>query len=127
MNGVPDNVAAQPLSPWWQLSTDTGTLIQVSDTSLLGGTQSNYYEDNLARDPDDTGDQRRYGDTGIYITNPSLAFTYRFSIYALLGRQPNVGATYEAYFEQPFSVTAQLFGDFSPEKIYLPLVVRNLS
>jgi hypothetical protein len=125
VDGMADSVPDEPFSAWWQLATDTGTLIQVADTAPIGGAPRNYYEDDAAVDGSDTGDQRRYGDTGVYIATPRLAFSYRFSVYALPGTQPNVGAAYEAFFRQPLSVKAHLFGDFRPNRIYLPLALRQ--
>jgi hypothetical protein len=125
VDGVPDSVATEPLSPWWQLTTDAGTLVHVSDTDPIGGTASNYYEDDATIDNSDTGDQRRYGDAGIYVENPNLAFDYTFSVYALPGAQPNVGAAYEAFFRHPLSVKATLLGDTRPHKIYLPSTLRQ--
>jgi hypothetical protein len=127
VDGTADGVPAEPFSAWWQLATDAGTLIQVADVAPIGGTPSNYYEDDAAVDDSDTGDQRRYGDTGAYIDNPLLNFTYSFSIYTLPGTQPNVGTAYEAFFRHPLSVKAQLFGDFWPEKVYLPLTLSQFS
>jgi hypothetical protein len=125
VDGDPDTVPATPLSPWWQLSTNTGTLIQVQDAASLGGTQSNYYVDNATFDSSDTGDHRHYGDTGISIQNPNPAFTYIFVLYVLLGTQPNVGATYEAFFTHPLSAMTVVHGDPRPEKIYLPVIEKN--
>ena len=106
VDGITDTVAAEPLSPWWQLSTDAGTLIQVADTTSIGGTQSNYYIDNSEWDWRDTGDHLHYGDTGVYIADPNQSFTYTFTIYFLSGSQPNIGDVYEAYFMQPLLAAA---------------------
>jgi len=125
VDGIADTVAAEPLSPWWQLSTDTDTLIQVADTSPISGTQSNYYIDNSEVDASDTGDQRHYGDTGVFIANPNLSFTYTFAIYFLTGFQSNLGERYAAYFSQPLSAAAQLQQLELPAKVYLPLIMKN--
>jgi hypothetical protein len=106
VDGITDTVPAEPLSPWWQLSTSYGTLIQVADTTSIGGIQSNYYVDNSEWDWSDTGDHRHYGDTGVYIADPNRSFTYTFSIYFLSGSQPNIGEVYEAYFMHPLLVAA---------------------
>ena len=124
VDGITDTVPAEPLSPWWQLSTSDGTMIQVADTTSIGGTQYNYYVDNSEWDWLDTGDHMHYGDTGVYIADPNKSFTYRFSIYFLPGSQPNVGEAYAAYFSHPLSVTAQLQRLELPEKVYLPVVFR---
>ncbi len=122
VDGITDSVAAVPLSPSWQLSTDAGTLIQVADTTSIGGTQSNYYVDNSEWDWRDTGDHLHYGDTGVYIANPNQSFTYTFTIYFLTGSQPNLGETYAAYFSHPLSATAQLHRLELSMKVYLPVV-----
>jgi hypothetical protein len=106
VDGITDTVPAEPVSPWWQLSTSDGTLIQVADTTSIGGTQYNYYVDNSEFDWLDTGDRLHYGDTGVYVADPNQSFTYTFTIYFLPGSQPNVGDTYEAYFMQPLLVAA---------------------
>ena len=125
VDGVTDTVAALPLSLWWQVSTSNGTLIRVADTTPIGGIQSNYYVDRLEWDGSDTGDRRHYGDTGISIDDPKRSFTYLSSIYFLPDTQPNVGATYGAFFAHPLSATALLYGDPRPEKVFLPVVMKN--
>jgi len=90
---------------------------------LFGGTESNHYVANWEVDVSDTGDQRHYGDTGVFIGNPNLSFTYTFSIYLLAGAQPNVGATSEALFTHPLSVTGLL--QEPPVRIYLPVIMKN--
>lgn len=125
VDGITDTVAAEPFSPWWQLSTGMGTAIQVADTSPIGGNQTNYYVDDATWDSSDTGDRRHYGDTGIHITSPNLSFTYTFAIYFLPGSQPNVGETYAAYFSQPLVVTAQLQELELPVKVYLPTIQKG--
>lgn len=125
VDGITDTVAAKPLSAWWQLATSTGTLIQVVDTSSIGGTPSNYYVDNSAWDGSDTGDRRRYGDTGISIEKPNGVFTYSFAYYMLPGVQPNVGATYAAFFTHPLSTTTLHQGVPRRWELYLPTFMSN--
>jgi len=106
VDGEPDAVPEEPVSSWFQLSTGDGTLVQVGDTSSMGGAQYNYYEDNSINPVADTGDGKRYGETGVFVHRPNRSFTYTFALYVLPGTQPNVGATYEDYYVQPLSVTA---------------------
>jgi len=123
-DGIPDAVAEEPLSPWWQLSTAAGTLVYAADTTPIGGTQSNYYVDDATVDASDTGDQRHYGDTGVSIQGPNLEFSYTFALYVLPGVQPNQGETYAAYLAQPLSVSTQLMRLDLPLKLYLPRIHR---
>jgi hypothetical protein len=122
VDGVADNVPATPFSPWMQLSTADGTLIQVADRDELGGTLSNFYEDDSTTDPDDTGDQLRYGEIGTIIAaagRPSQ-LNYDFSLYALPGNQPNQGAQYNQYYLNPLTVLATRFSDVNETFTFLP-------
>jgi len=118
VDGITDTVPSTPLSHWWQLSTEYGTVVQVGDSGSIGGRQTNYYRDNAEPDEDDTGDGQSFGDVGVYVENSNHSFTYRFGLYFLPGAQPNLGSSYEAYFSQPLSARASLQG--LPMKIYLP-------
>jgi hypothetical protein len=124
VDGVPDQVPETPFSSWWQLSTSNGTVIQACDASEMGGTPTNYYEDDSTWDFYDTGDHRRYGDTGVLVEDANSSFTYRFAIYFLDESQPNVGETYASYFAQPVSAMAHFRQLHLPESLYLPLVLR---
>jgi hypothetical protein len=123
VDGEADFVAEEPVSSWFQLSTDEGTLIQIGDTTSMGGTQYNYYEDDSTYEDSDTGDGKRYGDTGVFIKKPNQSFTYTFALYSLPGAQPNLGTTYEAFFMQPLSARASLQG--LPVKVYLPITMKD--
>jgi hypothetical protein len=124
VDGSPDVVAITPLSPWWQVSGDTGTVVQVTDASGTGGTQVNYYKDDASLDPDDTGDGRSYGDTGIEITPLGATVAYRSAMFVLPAGMQNVGAAYAAYAANPLLVTATLWGR-APQRCALPLVLRG--
>lgn len=107
IDGMPDPaVGLDPFSPWWQVSGETGTLMQVANSSGLGGTQTSYYKDDATIDTDDTGDQRSYGDTGIEVDSPNDTIDYRTTLYVLPPDQDNVGEQYAAYFAEPLEVTA---------------------
>ena len=117
-DGTADTVPATPFSPWWQLSTTAGTVIQVSDTSTIGGTPTNYYLDSAATDSADTGDKQHYADAGGAISDPNLSFEYVFAFYFLPTSESNVGEGYAANFFQPLVATAQ----FQGRQVFLPLV-----
>jgi hypothetical protein len=102
-----------PRSPWWQLSTDYGTLLQIGDSGSIGGEQTNYYLDDLELDPDDTGDGRSYGDIGVRVEDPVENFTYTFALYSLPITETNFGETYYARFSHPLMVTATRQAGFS--------------
>jgi hypothetical protein len=121
VDGSPDAVPATSFSRWWQLATTSGSLIQVGDYSEVGGSPKNFYLDDAAA-ADPTGEPGHYGDTGARIDNPSNGFTFNFNYYFLPGSQPNVGAQYEDYFDQPLASSVELHDD--REKVYLPMVMR---
>jgi acetyl esterase/lipase len=114
VDGITDTVPATPYSPWWQLSTVSGTIVFVGEASSAGVLLTNYYVDNADYDPSDTGDQQHYGDVGVVIDNADPSFIYTGTLYFLSGSHPNVGAAYEARRTHPLSVTAVLFGDPRP-------------
>jgi pimeloyl-ACP methyl ester carboxylesterase len=125
VDGSPDPaVQEEPLSPWWQVSHTSGTLVQVADTAGVGGTQANYYLDDETEDADDTGDQRSYGDTGLMVDGPSSTIEYRTSLYVLPGGLSNVGEMYAAQAANPLRVTA-LAPSTLTQSIYLPMLLRQ--
>ena len=104
-------------------------MIQVSDPTLAGGTQTNYYcDDNTSGtecgDPITTGDGVSYGDAGILIEgNVNRDFTIATSLFVLPSGEDNLGSTYEDYFFNPLQAAAYLNGQ--PTMIYLPLILKN--
>ena len=122
VNGVPDNVPANPLSTWSQLSRATGTVVQVSDVGQVGGVQTNYYVDDQQIDNTDTGDQRRYGDNGIRVNNPNLSFSLKFAFFFLNSSQPNIGASYVSCLQQSLIATPRLQVLQQSRQVYLPML-----
>lgn len=104
--GGTDGVSETPLSDWSQVSSGTGTLVQVSDVSESGGTAKNYYKDDSEVDFDDTGDQRSYGDMGTRVEDPGTTLVYVTVVFVLPGSQPNVGEQYATYVSDGLEVTA---------------------
>jgi hypothetical protein len=91
-----------------------------------GGTVSNYYQDNSAVDPTDTGDQLSFGDAGLRIDNPGLLIQLRLVTYILPpGTTTNVGAAYFSQVNNPLIATAtiQRFG-FNFDT-FLPIILKN--
>lgn len=125
INGLTDSVAETPLSRWFQVSHSSGRLIQVTDSSLVGGTQGNYYTDDNT--VDNLGQLGSYGDSG-YLFSGSInkAFTLRSSLYILPpagGGSGNVGATYESFFFNPLSVCAALQAQVC-QQTFLPIIFK---
>jgi hypothetical protein len=94
VDGVPDAVAATPPTDWWQVSGSTGSVVQIADTSLLGGTRTDYYKDDKTVDPADTGDMVSYADCGSLVENPNQNMRFRLFYYILPANQLKVGAVY---------------------------------
>jgi hypothetical protein len=108
VDGRPDAMPLRPASNWWQLSTDQGTVIRVADIQQMGSLLSTYYRDDFRRSDADTGDGRQFGEIGTTIARPRRAFTERYHLYFLPGRQHNVGDAYAGLYAQPLRVTATL-------------------
>ena len=124
IDGDPDAVPEQPLSTWWQVSDTSGTLVQVADSSGVGGTQSNYYVDDDTLNLQDTGDDRAYGDTGISVTSPNATIKYTATLFVLPPAQPNVGGTIADHAANPLRVTA-IAPSVPVYEVYLPLALKN--
>jgi hypothetical protein len=126
VDGEPDTVPEQPFSPWIQLSTDFGTLIQVVDTTQLSGSSRNFYIDDNSLDLQDTGDRRHYGEAGIYMDDPGAQFVYDFNLYILTGKQQNRGAEFNSYYSEPLAVeTIQAsINVTTTHTIFIPTVQR---
>jgi hypothetical protein len=106
VDGQPDPVATSPATDWWQISGNTGTVIQIADLSILGGTRTNYYKDDATVDSTDTGDRRSYADCGSQIEDASAHLIIDLRYYVLPANQPNVGAAYRSYSFQPLQSAA---------------------
>ncbi len=131
VDGTDDAMPDTPASPWFQLSTAGGTLIQVVDQSVFGSTAtlSNYYDDTLTANAGDTGDGVRYGETGLraqyaFLSSPS-SITYNFSLYTFADSQANIGATYEEYYRRPLITEATRLSSGPTGGLYLPLLATN--
>lgn len=105
VDGVDDSVLSTPANAWLQISGGQGSVVQVMDVALGGGTLSNYYKDDQALDPDDTGDGQSFGDAGLRVDTPSGQVELGMFVFALEPAQPNVGATYQGYLANPLEVT----------------------
>lgn len=105
VDGVSDSVPSTPANDWLQLSGGQGSVVQVVDVSLGGGTLSNYYKDDQALDPDDTGDGQSFGDAGLRVYTPTGQVELGTFVFVLEPAQPNVGATYQDYLANPLEVT----------------------
>ncbi|MEA3406972.1 MAG: hypothetical protein U9R48_02685 [Chloroflexota bacterium] len=123
IDGNDDPVALTPVSTWWQVSGETGTLVQVADLSGVGGTKTNYYKDDDALDDKDTGDQRSYGDTGIEVISPRGNIVYSSQYAILPPNQPNLGSDGVDRLLQPLQVETTMGGPVV--HLYLPVVMKH--
>ena len=124
VDGAQDSVPPTPYSPWWQVSTSNGTVVQTGNIAPAGGTPENYYVDNgtpCSTTGCDTGDFKHYGDSGVRVNDPNQTFTYRYTQYFLPGQQANIGATYQNIFDNPLLL--RIKNNLRP-RVYIPLVIR---
>lgn len=124
IDGLSDVVAAQPASPWWQISTGYGSLIQITDIDRLRGVLSNVYVDDANAKPNP-----QFGTTGLSMASFNNLFDYRYLYHILPDPQPNVGAQHLEYFENPLLIEIVEQDSYKPDgavkmdrKLYLPLV-----
>ena len=124
IDGVPDNVAQTPFNQAWrQVTVGGGSNIQVAKLTELGGVRKHYYKDDSAVDPQDTGDQRSFGDSGFEVTSPtSKNFTITTGQYFIPAGQGNQGATYNQYFLNPLQVTTAVESRY---QTYLPAMAKQ--
>ncbi len=117
-------VGTDPVS-WTQVSGSYGSMVQLRDFTVTSGDIQNYYLDNATYDDGDTGDHYSYGDSGIFIDNPSGTVLVELQeIFLDPGLGP-VGETYLAYKENPLVITVdeQWYEEVYP--VYIPLVLSN--
>lgn len=126
IDGVNDAVGATPRVDWFQTSGVSGGMVVAFPTvSAGGGTVTNYYEDDSAVNPNDTGDQRSYGDSGLFIANPGGVIDFSLVTFIL---PPNtttsVGDDYFDRISNPLTATTttQEFGE--TVDVYLPVVLK---
>lgn len=125
VDGTPDAVPETPPAGWMQVSGALGSVVQVANVALDGGTMTNYYKDDQTFDPADTGqDGRSFGDAGFRVDQPPGQAGVELLTFILGPNQPNVGAIYLDYYDHPLQVraTAQTQPD---HRVYLPLVIKN--
>jgi hypothetical protein len=129
INGVTDTVPPTPRVDWYQVISNTGPggfVLTVPSINPGGGSVSNYYKDNSAIDPADTGDKQSYGDAGLRIDNPGQVIKFTLVTYILpTSTTTNVGATYFSQVSNPLGATTaiQRFG-FNFDT-FLPIILKN--
>ncbi len=111
IDGSPDTVATTPVNAWKQISGAHGTLVEVQEIEIDTGAIANYYaDDDTEFEPyPPTGDGLQFGDSGFLVSNPSGVLSFADATFILPAGQPNVGATYRSYYENPLQTgfTAQ--------------------
>jgi hypothetical protein len=129
IDGVNDTVAATPRVDWFQASGASGGMVfAFPSVNAGGGVVSNYYKDDSAIDGDDTGDQRSYSDSGLFIDSPGAVIDFSLVTFIL---PPNsttsVGQSYFDRISNPITAatTTQIFGMESDFEVYLPVVLNK--
>lgn len=126
VDGIPETVAALPLSNWAQISHSSGRFVQVGDPAPAGGMPKSFYRDNSSPESNDTGEAGSYGDSGFLIDGGlNSAFSIQSSLFFLLpsgGGTDNVGATYAEFFSNPVTIVPRLIGG---KLVYLPIITKN--
>jgi hypothetical protein len=122
IDGAADTVPGSPRIEWYQASGVTGGLfVAIPTLNTGGGAASNYYRDDGQIDTSDTGDQRSYSDTGVFVANPGNIIELSLVSYILPpGTVDNVGASYFERVSNPLTAAAdaEFFND-----VFLPSVL----
>lgn len=135
IDGIADSVNTTPASPWSQISHSSGRMIQITDASLVGGTQTNYYCDDAGATTEEcdastkTGDDVSYGDFGYSISGDINRFsvvTNTLFILSAADVTENVGELYNSYIEHPLIITLRASPALndSDQMIFLPILVK---
>ncbi len=124
IDGIADPVAASPYSPWWQISTENGAIIQIAGTEGSSAALTNYYQDDFVTDSTDTGDQVKFGDSGLLIQKPANSFDLQYSFYVAPGVQPNLGDMVAAAWQRKLITETSFYTRSSFTSLHLPVVQR---
>jgi hypothetical protein len=125
IDGVPDSVPAMPAAAWKQVGGGQGSIVQVVDVTIGAGQVANYYRDDQALDPNDTGDGRSFGDAGFVVSDPGGQVSAETVTFFLGPELPNVGTTYYEYYANPLQVTATAQSYGVRYYVFLPLAARD--
>ncbi len=123
VDGVPEAVPSTPLVGWYQHSGAWGGVATVLQL-ITGDPVKNYYNDNSAIDPNDTGDQQAFGEAGVRIDDPEGTTTIQTTLYMLSGGTGNVGETYRDRVDLPLTATALSQRLGFNNHAYLPIIVK---
>ena len=102
-----------------------GLVVAFPTVNAGGGTVTNYYKDDSAIDPNDTGDQRSYADSGLFIDSPGAVIDFSLVTFILPPNSAtNVGAGYFDRISNPLTTTTttQIFGQ--GELIFMPAILK---
>jgi len=116
IDGITDTPTSTTAPTWAEITGPAGTVVIPRDLTQVGGTASLYYTDKSTSNDAPESEFGEYGDSGIYITNPPLGNPTTFlSFYFLPPNQGNVGSTYEAFTNNPITISTQVqYMDSSP-------------
>lgn len=123
VDGVPETIPTTPLVGWYQHSGVWGgvaTILQV----ITGDAIKNYYLDDSALDPDDTGDQQAFGEAGVRMDDPEGTTTIQTTLYMLPAGTGNVGEAYRDRVDLPLDATAQSQRLGFNNHAYLPIAMK---
>ena len=113
IDGVYDQISTS-LPEWRQVNGVLGSVMEVVDIDAADSEVSNYYLDLNQEDPDDTGDQRSFGDAGFRVVSPPDTTWISITHYVLDPLLINVGELYRQYYDNPLEAAATAQGFFDP-------------
>jgi hypothetical protein len=127
VDGVVDAVEETPFDQAWrEVALDSGTMLQVTNLSGLGGFRRHYYKDDATVDNLDTGDGQSFGDSGFLVINPTgKVFVLDSLLYFLPGKQENRGSEFHELYQNALGVEFTIQGEVDESDIFLPALQKQ--
>ena len=129
IDGNSDLISSTPRVNWIQVNGGAagpgGLAVAIPRFDPGGGSVTNYYKDDSALDPNDTGDKKSFADAGLRIDNPGAVISFTIAAYVLPpGATASVGAAHFARATNPLTIASAAQNFAGTKFIYLPVILK---